>query len=1081
MMANSSDKPPLLILSTKLRPPGLKPNSLRRERLLRLLRNNLEKKLVLISADAGYGKTTLLVQALQDAHLPGVFYGLDRGDSDFPVFFSYLVHGIEELAPGLIPRTVGLLNRKGEVGNDLKLAMGTLINELVEKRREEMFLLFDDYQVLAVDSPVHQAMEYFIDHLPEKVHIVISSRTEPPLPNLAKWRAKRDLFELTREDLTFSDDEVKTLLREAYRRGSTEEELRQVRDQTEGWITGIQLILQSAGKGGKTIRETLAGYLEANHPLFDYFIREVLAGEPREVQDFLKGSALLDILTPEACGCILGTKNPEALLKGLERRNLFLCTAGKGQYKYHHLFREFLMEVAEPGTRMVLHLRAAEYYEKLGMVEEAIEHALRGGSYDLAGKLIVQVSEDMKQQARFKRLGEWLRQIPGPVFEKMPSLLAVRGALLTEKGDLTRAEQSYLRAESKLAQDGTGKQDRTQELADIRLALARIHLMRGNHEKALKALGKALRAYPSSELKGIILNTMGVACLGTGDLKKGRTHFHMAKRIFERLQDPSKLISVDANLAAILDLEGETRKAFQVYRPLIGRLGSEYFLRAGVFFSNAARLALNVGETVWAEECLRKGWSLCESYEDPISRAALYDGLGILAVHQARWEEAREHLEKARERFAQAGWSKEESVVLGHLARLHRYQGDLAKAGEALDAMRQKITNLESGSGAAFLAERALLEASKGEYRKAEETLKMSLRMAQKFGRIFGVFLSHLAGAETQLGQRKKTEALRWLGLAVRRAKQKGYDGILASELRHSADLQNLARKMARSPGQNYLRGILEKTGTPSHRKDGKPFLEAEFFGALEISLTDGRAVPVKWNSRKAASLFAYLLLNRNRACEREELMEAFWPRATREQGERNLHTTISRIKKALATGLQSSGEKALARTLFVVREEGGYRIAPLLSFRLDVEDFLTRWQEARRLEKEGKADDSHKGYERCAEIYRDRFLPNLTERWCEERREEYEKIHLSCLRKLAACRMGRKDYEEAAAFFRRYLAREPYCEEVHREFWKSLTALGLKADILRDYKELKRILRTDLGEDTKRESEEAFREAMSS
>lgn len=188
-----------MVLTTKLQPPSLKPNTLRRERLLKLLKNNLERKLVLITGDAGYGKTTLLAQVMKEEDLPCVFYDLDKGDSDLVVFLSYMVNGLEKIQPGMASRCKGLLDQGGEVGKNYELLFGTLINELVEKRKEELFIILDDYHFLDEYSAVHQGLDYFIDHLPEKAHVVIASRFPPPFPSLAKWRAKEDLFEIARE------------------------------------------------------------------------------------------------------------------------------------------------------------------------------------------------------------------------------------------------------------------------------------------------------------------------------------------------------------------------------------------------------------------------------------------------------------------------------------------------------------------------------------------------------------------------------------------------------------------------------------------------------------------------------------------------------------------------------------------------------------------------------------------------------------------------------------------------------------------------------------------------------------------
>lgn len=205
------------ILETKLVPPAPKENTISRPRLISLVRQSRNKKLILITADAGYGKTTLITQIMKSQPSHCVYYGLDKGDSDLVVFFSYLVRGIARIAPGLVERSRLLLEHWDEVGKNHQLAMGTLVNELLEKRSKKLYLFLDDYHSLLSESVVHHALDYFIEYLPGTVQVVLTSRVMPRLPSIAKWRAKRDLVELSRQELAFTEQEVKQLFTKVYK------------------------------------------------------------------------------------------------------------------------------------------------------------------------------------------------------------------------------------------------------------------------------------------------------------------------------------------------------------------------------------------------------------------------------------------------------------------------------------------------------------------------------------------------------------------------------------------------------------------------------------------------------------------------------------------------------------------------------------------------------------------------------------------------------------------------------------------------------------------------------------------------
>jgi ATP/maltotriose-dependent transcriptional regulator MalT/two-component SAPR family response regulator len=1107
-----------MILETKLQPPSLKPNTLRRERLLKLLKNHLERKLILVTGDAGYGKTTLLAQVMKEEDMPCVYYDLDRGDSDLVVFASYIVHGLERIQSGLASRVNGLLEQGGEVGKNYELLFGTLINELVEKRKEELFIILDDYHFLDERSAVHQGLDYFIDHLPEKIHVVIASRFPPPLSSLAKWRAKEDLFEIARGALLFTDEEVRALLGEVYRIAISPEELKQVAEQTEGWITGIRLILQSAGKDGKTIKDTLNGYLEANQPLFEYFANEIVASEPLNVQDFLRKSSILDTMTPEACDSILGKKDAvellkeygvspasgvsgsEPLLKDLEKRNLFLAQVGGGEYKYHRLFRDFLQgQIKDESFGKALHLKAADYYQRKGQLEQVIEHYLEAGSFEWAGKGILQVADRLFDLARLGLLNSWLERLPQETFEPQPMLQVIQGKLLREQGRFAEAE-SRLREAAQRAK-AQGDQDC---LAKALVERAYSEWWSKPNREALKTTRKALAACPPSEegLRASIFNLVGILWTGLSNYPKARAYYLKARGILlktGKTPDPAGLLaSVESNLAALLLRQGEARQAFQAWKVLIERTQNQYANGRGVHFAGAVRAALETGERGWAEWCLTQGRALCEPYEDLRSKAALEFASGLLDLDRGEWVLALEHLELAEGLFGKVG-SREDVPVLRERARLHRLRGEYDQAEQCLERARVRWVEVggsqKSLTGATLLAESAVLQAVRGDLKEAKETLKSVLALGRELGNKEVIFNGFLGESQRLFSQGKEAGARRLFLRAVAMAQSQGYEGTLSQELRHSPRLRALAqtaiprKESGRSRDKQgtpipLLQGILQRLPTAPGRelpREEKTSLEISLFGVLEIALPHGTRVPVRWYSRKTASLFAYLLLHRDRICNREELIEALWPRAGLKQAEQNLYNCVSQLKKNLASGFRRSKEAAFSRTPFIVHQERGYRIAPTLTIRLDVEGFKEEEEKARVFAKEGNLEGSQKSYGRCLELYRDRFLANLGERWCEEQREEFEKSFLLCLKEMAAYRLAKKDYEKAISLYRRYLAREFLSEEVHRAFWKALKAVNQDVDIRKDYKELRKILKRDLGEDLKPETEEVYKNLTSS
>ena len=1053
-----------MILETKLQPPSLKPNTLHRERLLKLLKNHLERKLVLVTGDAGYGKTTLLAQAIEEANLSCVFYDLDKGDSDLVVFYSYLVHGLEKLQKGLASRTKGFLEQGGEVGKNYELLFGTLINELVEKRKEELFFVLDDYHALPGDSLVHQALDYFIDHLPDTVHVVVSSRTMPPLPSLAKWRAKQDLFELTREGLKFTEEEVKALLTEVYKTVLNEEELKRVSEQTEGWITGIQLILQSAGKGGKVpaqagIKETLNGYLEANQPLFDYFANEIIARESLEVQNFLMKSSILDTITSEVCDRIFGIERSGELLRKLEKSNLFVSLVGKGEYRFHRLFREYLAsQIKDEGVRKSLHLKAADYYQRNGQWEQAIEHYLEAGSYEWAGKVIGKVADDMGGQARFTTLERWLKRIAESVLQKQPRLLIVLGTVYREQGHLEKAKVMYNRAERQLKAE-----DDTTALANALLEQGMLQRVRGSPDGALRTLTRALAACPSvqgepvepsvEKLRADILNILGLSWMELGDLRKARAYLFKARRASERVRDAYVTIVIEANWASLLLLRGEMRLAFDAFKSHLERLEGHYRLRVGSAFANAVKAALDLGQVTWAERCLAQGLALCGPYEDPWSRVALHFGLGSLSIEKALWGEAKDHLEQARDESAKLHWFRVELAALRDLGRLCRYQRDFEQARGHLELARSLLGSgkgkMESPLGATLLTELGRLEAACGRSDNAEKTVRASLGLARRFGLNAEEFIGQITGVEIHLARGKGREAARLLRRALRLSKLKGYDGVLMRELRHSPRLLELAEAVTESTlkkgaDADYLRGILTKCGALSLSKGDKPTLGVRLFGTFEI-LEKGISKTSLLKRRTTKAILAYFLLHPKGCVSWEEVTAWVWPNSPAKTAHVMFLQALWEIRKCIPA-LRTS----------ILYQANRYRINLKTQVWVDALVFQDLLKQAAGAFKEAEKI----GFlEEAAALYQGPLLPGVYHTWADDLRNAVEEDFTRALGALAELYAKMGEYEKSVANCLKFLKVDDLDERIHRLLISNFIHLDQKSKALQRYEKLKRIL----------------------
>lgn len=354
-----------MLLQTKLHIPKPRGDTLLRPRLVDLLRANLDKPLILLSAPAGCSKTTLLAQFTVDAPLPVVWYQLDASDNDPAVFFEYLVECIAGRFPEFGAAARSLPQSVENVAGEWQRFLVIFVNEVVNTVLEDVLSVLEDYHV--IDNPlVHGFVVRLLAQAPSQLHLLLSARSDA-LISLARLRARRQMAKVLAYDLRFTPDEAHAFLNRVAELDLPSESIQTLVQETEGWAAALQLALASLTRGqGGSIQTMIEAFRGTNRYLFDYLSEDVLAGLTREVQSFLLGSSILEQMSPNLCDALLDIANSREILEVLEAQNLFIVALDDHRewYRYHHLFRDFLQERLRrrqgDGVR-ALHLRAVAY------------------------------------------------------------------------------------------------------------------------------------------------------------------------------------------------------------------------------------------------------------------------------------------------------------------------------------------------------------------------------------------------------------------------------------------------------------------------------------------------------------------------------------------------------------------------------------------------------------------------------------------------------------------------------------------------------------------------------------------------
>jgi len=421
------------LLTTKLYIPPVRPEFLPRPRLIERLNAGVQagRRLTLLSAPAGFGKTTLLSEWVNQCQAPVGWVSLEHSDADLTRFLSYVIAALQTLHPDIGRATLAMVQAPQPPAADLLLT--TLINEIVGMLNVgattvcPFTLVLDDYHV--IDNPsVHDAVGFLLDHLPpppQGMHIVIASRADPPLP-LPRLRARGQMTELRSTDLRFTLEEATAFLNQVMRLGLSAHDVAALDARTEGWVAGLHLAALSM-QGREDVRGFVQAFAGSHRYILDYLADEVFYRQPEPVQTFLLQTAVLDRLTGGLCNALTGRNDGQATLEMLERANLFVAPLDDRRrwYRYHPLFAELLrdrLEQAMPDQVPELHRRASEWYAANERVYEAIGHALAANDVQRAARLVEEADPTMVMRGEVATLLSWLDALPDEIVRSRPRL-----------------------------------------------------------------------------------------------------------------------------------------------------------------------------------------------------------------------------------------------------------------------------------------------------------------------------------------------------------------------------------------------------------------------------------------------------------------------------------------------------------------------------------------------------------------------------------------------------------------------------------------------------------------------------------
>ena len=661
---------PNLVL-TKLRPPAPRAGLIPRDSLQALLQAGLQGKLCLVGAPAGFGKTTLLTQWCDAAGGGRVAWlSLDEGDNDPIRLWTYIVEALRTVEPSL--GTAALQVLRGASPDLDRTVLPGLINEL-SVTGGPLVLVLDDYH-LVTNPGCQQSLAYFLDHLPTDIHLVLSTRADPPLP-LARMRARGELGEIRIAELEFTDDEAAALLNGSMGLRLATEEVTRLAERTEGWAAGLYLAGLSL-RGRDDARGFIASFHGNNRHMADYLGAEVLARQSEPIRAFLLQTSVLERLSGSLCDAVLATQGSSELLAELERSNLFLVPLDDWRewYRYHHLFAELLRtELADRDPELVptLHRRAAAWHRRMGNDDEAIHHASSAGDFAEAAALIAQNWLTFWRRGRRATVARWLDGLPDETIMANPPVAYVAAWIRGYSGASKQETEGWLAVVGRDDADGSlpdgvasggSLPDGVSSLA-FGANLARTSLVFDDLERSIAAGGQALELAGPQSLQywWMVVCVLGQALYLSGRGAEARPQL---EELVARVRPAAQPVAVVVALAVLSLLAGDQddhRTAMMLARRAAAtadRLGLSAEPLCGIAYAALGRALAREGELAEADAQLQRALApvgidamVAQRAFALLLLAPVRRGRGDLAGARALVDQARELIE----RFADPG------------------------------------------------------------------------------------------------------------------------------------------------------------------------------------------------------------------------------------------------------------------------------------------------------------------------------------------------------------------------------------------------------------------------------------------
>lgn len=1052
------------VATSKFAVPRRREDIVRRPRLNGFIDAAVGGKGILVAAPAGYGKTTLVVDWLSTSDFAVVWVSLDAWDAELPVFVRAVAAAIRLRFDMDVPL--------GDERFWQPRTVATVLINAIAEQDDYVVLVLDDVHALESSDDIMATLGYLLERAPENLHIVMTSRTRPPIPSLSRLIARREVATVGAADLAFTPREVRELLA-SIGRAVSEDEAESLFERTEGWAAA--LILGGGASDARSRHEGAAGAgSSVGLSLSDYVHGEALDNVPDELRKFLRRVSLLPVWTPALCNDVTGRRDSERMLKDAVARVLFVTQHADEppMYRCHQLMRSLLMQqfrTEDPAGFAAAGREAADTLARFGMLNEAVELLFELEEWTNAAEVLVEIAPRLIQQGQARGLAEWIDRLPREALAAKPDLLVWRAHAAYKLQDPDEALRLIDDAVRALREAGDMR-----GLVPALFVRGETQRLKGYYDEALATFGEARALLEQSgdedlRLSGEALRHIGVTHAITGDLDAAVPELEEARRLYEQVGDLDGIANACGTLAQCYSRRGEpiaALGALQRGRSALERAGNTFDL--GLNLNNTGMLYYEMGEYEQALQVYERGLRVVRGTGDTRSEACVMAGSAETYRDMGRFDESLAMYQAAQPMIEGLQIPELTAEFIEGLALTRLGLGQAEEAAGLAATVMPKTTD-----GPARHARHANVDAriaiERGDPQVAVKILDGALRQFEATGDRYGTASAAFLRARALFGAQQPRKAMAGLEDVARTCDALGFRKFLRPLAANASDLLEYAR--VRHVADTLLADLHATDAQGSAAEDGAttqittgvlPDVHAFALGRGGVMVGGRQVSDLEWRSEKSKEMLFFFLARRE-PVSKADIFAALWPDLSESKCNSNFHSSLYRLRRAVF-------HECVVRT-----KDGSYELNPRGVFMTDVDAFNKAMLEADL----GRDDDARvASLESATAHYKGSYLASAYSEWVEPIRRELEDRYIEALNELAAYRLRRGDFEEALTLFRLLEMVDPYSEAAAFGTMRSQIGLNDGPAAARHFRRFRQRMKDELDEDPSSRLLDLYREA---